>query len=61
MNDQAFGRKAINPALQEAQKAFKSIEAKHELSEQQISQKAFSDNRERLKAERLAREVEAAR
>ena len=61
MNDYTFSRKATTLALQEAQNAFQSIEAKHELSEQQISQKAFSDNRERLKAERLAREAEAER
>lgn len=43
----------------EAQKAFKVTDAKKALTELEVEKKAFSDNRQRLKAERLARESEA--
>ncbi|MCP1843886.1 hypothetical protein ACVIHI_003196 [Bradyrhizobium sp. USDA 4524] len=47
-------------AQREAQKVFKETDAKPAMSEYQRTQAAFHANRERLKAERLAREAEAA-
>ena len=44
-------------AEREAQKAFKTIDAAKPWSEHQLREKAFDENRERLKAERLAREA----
>ena len=43
-------------AERDARKAFRSVDAKKAMTEHEIAQKAFSNNRERLKAERLARE-----
>jgi hypothetical protein len=40
-----------------ARKAFRQVDAKKAMTEHEIAQKAFSANRERLKAERLAREA----
>ena len=45
-------------AQREARKAFKEVAVTKALSEQQIRDRAFSENRERLKAERLEREAE---
>jgi hypothetical protein len=45
----------------EAQKAFREADAKVATSEYERTQKAFHANRERLKAERLAREAAATR
>lgn len=47
------------PAQREAQKAFREADAKVAMSEYQRAQNAFHANRERLKAERLAREAAA--
>jgi hypothetical protein len=47
-------------AEREARKAFREVEAKKAISEYDLAQKAFYKNKERLKAERLAREAEAA-
>jgi hypothetical protein len=47
-------------AQREAQKAFRDADAKSAMSEYERTQKAFHANRERLKAERLAREAAAA-
>jgi hypothetical protein len=57
MSDQTYEWKAITPAEREAQKAFKKVDARQALTELEIAQKVFSDNRQRLKAERLAREA----
>jgi hypothetical protein len=46
----------ISKAEREARKAFRQVEAEKAMSEYEIA-KAFSKNRERLKAERLAREA----
>jgi hypothetical protein len=46
-------------AERDARKAFRPADAKA-MTEHEIAQKAFSNNRERLKAERLARETAAA-
>ena len=50
-------RKPPTAAQREARKAFKEIKINRALSEDQIKDRAFSENRERLKAERLAREA----
>ena len=51
--------KQISRAEREAQKAFREPDAETAMSEHEIAQTAFSQNRERLKAERLAREAAA--
>ena len=55
MND-TFERKVITPAEREARKAFRQVEAAKAITEHERAQKAFQENRERLKALRLARE-----
>jgi hypothetical protein len=50
-------RKTITPAEREARKAFREMDAKKAMSEHDKEQAAFNANRERLKAERLAREA----
>jgi hypothetical protein len=49
----------ITKAEREARKAFREVEAKKAISDHDLAQKAFYKNKERLKAERLAREAEA--
>jgi hypothetical protein len=49
--------KPITKAERDAPKAFRRVEAVKAMTEHEIAQKAFSNNRERLKAERLARET----
>ena len=49
--------KPITKAEREARKAFRQIDAEKAMTEHEIAQKAFSNNRERLKAERLMREA----
>ena len=51
----SFERKVISPAEREARKAFKEADAVKALTEHERAQKAFHENRERLKALRLAR------
>ena len=41
----------------ETRKAFREVEAEVAMGDHEAAQKAFGDNRERLKAERLAREA----
>jgi hypothetical protein len=48
----------LTKAEREARKAFRQVDAEKAMTEHEITQKAFSKNRERLKAERLAREAE---
>jgi hypothetical protein len=48
--------KPITKAEREARNAFRQLDAEKAMTEHEIAQKAFSANRERLKAERLARE-----
>jgi len=58
---QTFERRgAMTPAEQEARKVFRAVEAEKALTDYEKAQKAFHENRERLKAERLAREAKAA-
>jgi hypothetical protein len=56
MND-TFERKIITPAEREARKAFKEVDAAKAMTEHERAQKAFQENRERLRALRLAREA----
>jgi hypothetical protein len=49
----------ITKAEREARKAFREVEAKKAISDHDLAQRAFYKNKERLKAERLAREAEA--
>ena len=49
--------KQITKAERDARMAFRQVDAKKAMTEQEIAQKAFSNNRERLKAERLVREA----
>ena len=49
--------KPITKAERDARKAFRQVDAKKAMTEHEIAQKAFSANRERLKAERLTREA----
>jgi hypothetical protein len=51
-----FERKVITPAEREARKAFKQADAAKAMTEHDRAQKAFHENRERLKALRLARD-----
>jgi hypothetical protein len=53
-----FERKVITPAEREARKAFKQVNAAKAMTEHERAQKAFHENRERLKALRLARDSE---
>ena len=49
--------KPITKAERDARKAFRQVDAEKAMTDHEIAQKAFSANRERLKAERLAREA----
>ncbi len=53
--------KPMTSAEREARKAFRQVDAEKAMTEHEIAQKAFSNNRERLKAERLAREAAGTR
>ncbi|MCC8957224.1 hypothetical protein H8B02_28460 [Bradyrhizobium sp. Pear77] len=53
-------RRAPTAAEREVRKVFRQAEAKGALTDYAKAQKAPDDNRERLKAERLAREAETA-
>ena len=52
-----FERKTITPAEREARKLFRQADAVKAMTEHERTQKAFNENRERLKALRLAREA----
>jgi hypothetical protein len=56
-----FERKIITPAEWEARKLFKEADATKAMTEHERAQKAFKENRERLKALRLARDAEDAK
>ncbi|MCC8977313.1 hypothetical protein [Bradyrhizobium acaciae] len=53
-------RRTTTATEREAHKIFKAVKAKEAMTDYAKEQKALHDNRERLKAERLAREAEAA-
>ena len=57
--DRAFERPETI-AEREASKVFQSVDQKKGMTEYSLAQKAFHDNQERLKAERLAREAVVA-
>ncbi len=59
MSENEYGQKAIMRAEREARKAFRDVEAKKAMTDHEKAQKAFHENRERLKRERLARESKA--
>jgi hypothetical protein len=56
-----FQRKVITPAEREARKIFRDEDAAKAMTEHQRAQKAFQENRERLRALRLAREADNAK
>ncbi|MCK1335748.1 hypothetical protein IVB38_06800 [Bradyrhizobium sp. 38] len=56
MNDQKLKRQ-VTPAEREALKVFGQVKTEKPVSEHEKAQKAFHENRERLKALRLAREA----
>ena len=51
--------KSISKEEREARKAFRQADATTAMNEHDTAQKAFAENRERLKAERLLREASA--
>ena len=55
--DEVEPPKPITKAERDARKAFRQVDATNAMTEHEIAQKAFHANRERLKAERLAREA----
>ena len=52
-----FERKVISPAEREARKLFRDVDVAKAMTEHERAQRAFQENRERLKALRLARET----
>jgi hypothetical protein len=56
MNDQQLKRR-VTPAEREALKVFRQVNTEKSVSEHEKAQKAFHENRERLRASRLAREA----
>ncbi|MGY8683343.1 hypothetical protein Q2941_37035 [Bradyrhizobium sp. UFLA05-153] len=59
MSNRMSERKMPTAAEREAQKVFRNADAKVPVSEYERAQQAFHSNRERLKAERLARDAAA--
>ena len=57
MNDQELKRRVTTPAVREALRVFRPVVAEKTVAEHEKAQKAFHENRERLKALRLAREA----
>jgi hypothetical protein len=57
MSDETFERKQLTPAERQARKAFKQAEAEKAMTDPEKAQKACHENRDRLKALRLAREA----
>jgi hypothetical protein len=53
-----FERKVITPAEREARKAFRQVEAVKAMTDHERAQKAFHENRERLKALKLSRDTD---
>ena len=56
MNDQKLKRR-VTPAEREVLKVFGQVKTEKAVSEHKKAQKAFHENRERLKSLRLAREA----
>jgi len=59
MEHQMFERTPVSRAVLEARKAFKPVQP--ETTEYARNQKAFHENRKRLKSERLTREADAVK
>lgn len=59
--DLSYRRKPLTPEQRQARDAARRIEAEKAMRDHEAAQKAFYDNRERLRAERLAREAAAAK
>jgi hypothetical protein len=60
-DDLSFRRKPLTPEQRQARDAARRVEAEQAMRDHADAQKAFHANRERLKAERLAREAAAAK
>lgn len=60
-DDLSFRRKPLTPEQRQARDAARRIEAEKAMRDHEEAQRAFHANRERLKAERLAREAAAAK
>jgi hypothetical protein len=61
INRQQNEPKTLTPAEREARRIFAGQEAQKALSEYEAAKLTFNANRERLKAERLAREAAASK
>ncbi|MHC4053402.1 hypothetical protein [Bradyrhizobium sp. 25ACV] len=61
MRDYTYDRQVPTAALRKARKAFKEADVKVAMAEYERTQTALHANHERLKAERVARDAEAAR
>lgn len=59
--DLSFRRKPLTPEQRHARDAARRIEAEKAMRDHEEAQKAFYANKERLRAERLAREAAAAK
>ncbi len=59
MSNRTSDRRTPSAAEQEARKVFRDTSVKAPVSEHERAQQAFHANRERLKAERMAREAAA--
>ena len=57
MNDQKLKRRVTTSAEREALKVFGQVKTEKAVSEHEKAQKVFHENRERVKALRLAREA----
>jgi hypothetical protein len=59
--DTSFRRKPLTPEQRQARDATRRVEAEKAMRDHEAAQKAFYENRERLRAERLAREASSAK
>ncbi len=59
--DLSFRRKPLTPEQRQARDAARRIEAEKAMRDHEAAQKAFYANKERLRAERLAREAAASK
>lgn len=59
--DISFRRKPLTPEQRQARDASRRIEAEKAMRDHEAAQRALYANRERLRAERLAREAAAAK
>jgi hypothetical protein len=59
IRDHTFGRRETTRAEREARKAFREVIPGNAMTDYAKAQKSLHENRERLKAERLAREAKA--